>query len=207
MVPASYRWATLLAVIISFQVALASLRELGDATHPETSSSIIAPFLNGMHLSGDAFMNWKMAASSGELSALTGLKPWRAVTLTFLAMVSGLIFFLSMRLRMGARHRERTALLLSRAAVAAAIIRVIDSAQFLVIVRSGLSQGLATFKDSTFVEGVSGDQLVQIWTDAISAALLGPSVLVLAIFVGLSSYFSSDRVIAGLRSLEKEEQA
>ena len=191
--PASFRWVTLAAVILGFQVAFVSVLEIEDARHPEQ----IANPDSGSTTDAEAFK----ALSAGHRGALVQLKPWRVVTLVGLAGAGGIIYFLGMRLRMRARNAQRTAIWLSRAMVGAAVLRMLDGAQLLVIARDSADNVARVALEQPEL-GAKMMFTPLYYRLALMGGTALMSGLMVTAFVALSSYFRSERLRASLERLE-----
>ncbi len=199
--PGSYRWALVAAVVVGFQVALAAAFDLQAALNHDSPPSMAGSeaAFPGLGLSPLAQRNLVLAAASGYQSALEGMLPWRAGTSALLALASGLVFVMGMRLRISQESRPGTAHLLGQAALAAAVLRSIDGAESLVIVRTMLgSVGKALIHEGV-LEAETGAMVA---TLAFSVASALWTLVVVGGFVTLGNYFRSDVLRT---ALEREE--
>ena len=195
--PRSYRWALVAAVVVGFQVALAAGFDLQAAFNHDTPPPLAGSeaAVPGLGLSPLAQRQLVLAVASGYQTALEGLLPWRAGTSALLALASGLVFVMGMRLRISQESRPSTAQLLGQAAFAAAVLRSIDGAETLVILRSMLAEaGQALVR-----EGVPDAELFRtVMAPAFSVASAAWTLIVVATFVTLGNYFRSETLRTAL---------
>lgn len=199
--PSSYRWALVAAVVLGFQVALAAAFDVQAAINhdeppPMTGSEAALPNLGLSPLSQRQVV---LAAVSGYRGALEGMLPWRFASSALLAIAAGLVFFFGMRLRVSMAGRAASALLLGRAALAAAALRAIDGAENLVLVRN-------TFEEmgKAFVrEGLADASAMTEALTAVASVLSGAwTLLMVAGFVTLGNYFGSEALRTALGRTE-----
>lgn len=189
------------AVIVGFQVSLAAgfdvQATLNHADPPSLTGSESA--LPGLGLSPLAQRQIVLAMASGHQTALESLVPWRIVSSSLLAIASGLVFVLGMRLRVTQDRRPATAQLLGIASLAAAALRSIDGAENLVIARTVFTEvGKAIVREGVHdAEAMSGVVLF-----ICSAASTGWTLVVVAGFVLLGNYFRSETLRAALARAE-----
>ncbi len=161
-----------------------------DVPPPISDSSY--PGLGLSHLAQARLMR---AASSGYQSALASMVPWRPITSTLLAVASGLVFFMAMRLRLSPEGRAEAALLLGRASLAAAVLRSIDGAENLVIVRTMMD----LVGKAVVLEGVPEAQAASEVGSVLGSLMSGGWTLVMvAAFVTLGNYFRSETLRSAL---------
>lgn len=199
--PGSYRWALVAAVIVGFQVSLAAGFDVqaafNHAEPPSLTGSESA--LPGLGLSPLAQRQIVLAAASGHQTALESLVPWRIISSLLLAIASGLVFVLGMRLRVTQEARPGTAQQLGIAALAAAALRSIDGAENLVIVRTVFTEvGKAIVREGVHdAEAMSGVVIF-----LCSAASAGWTLVIVAGFVTLGNYFRSETLREALARAE-----
>ncbi len=199
--PGSYRWALVAAVVVGFQVSLAAGFDVqaafNHADPPSLTGSESA--LPGLGLSPLAQRQIVLAATSGHQTALESLVPWRIVSSLLLAIASGLVFVLGMRLRVTQEARPNTAQQLGIAALAAAVLRSIDGAQNLVIVRTVFTEvGKAIVREGVHdAEAMSG---VVIFICSVASA--GWTLVIVAGFMTLGNYFRSETLRTALARAE-----
>lgn len=197
--PRSYRWALVAAVVFGFQVAFSSAFDVQTALsldEPPAMEGKEAGF-PGLGLSPLAQRQVWLASVSGEKSALQAMLPWRLATSALLALSAGLVFFLAMRLRVSPEVRATIALHLSRASLAAAVLRSIDGAENLVVART-----IADETGKVFVrEGLSAAD-VSMMTAGFSLASGMWTLMMVAGFVTLGNYFRSETLRTALGRAE-----
>jgi hypothetical protein len=199
--PGSYRWALVAAVILGFQVALAAAFDVEGAFNydapPQLGGSEAA--FPGLGLSPLAQRELVLAAASGQRSALEAMFPWRAASSLLLAVAAGVVFILGMRLRVSQESRPSTAHQLGTAALAAAVLRSVDGAQNLVLMRTMLGEvGKAIVKEGV----VDGGLVASVATTVFSVASAGWTFAVVAVFMTLGNYFRSETLRAALGRAE-----
>jgi hypothetical protein len=199
--PTSYRWALVAAVVIGFQVSLAAAFDVQAALNhdeppPMGGSEAAFP---GLGLNPLAQRELVLAAASGHQSALEAMLPWRMGTSLLLALTSGLVFILGMRLRVSQESRPNVAHQLGTAAIAAAVLRSIDGAENLVIMRTMLAEvGKAIVK-----EGVADATAVaDVATFVFSVSSAAWTLAVVAAFMTMGSYFRSETLRTALGRAE-----
>ena len=195
--PRSYRWALVAAVVLGFQVSLAAAFDVQAALNyaeppPMGGSEAAFP---GLGLSPIAQRQLVLAAASGHQSALEAMLPWRTATSLLLAVASGLVFILGMRLRVSQESRVNTAHQLGAVALASAVLRSIDGAENLVIMRTMMGEvGKAILQ-----EGVADANVVaSVATSVFSVASVAWTLVVVAGFMTLGNYFRSETLRAAL---------
>lgn len=199
MLPASYRWAVTIAVIVGFQIALSAAFDVQAALQIDSPSSGEAT-LAGTGWSPELQRAVFLAQRSGYQSAVTSMMPWRVVAEVLLALSAGAVFFLALRLRVVGEERARAAEAVGLAAMIAAVTRTIDAAQAVVIARTVAEHTAEVMQKSGLEDAVlAAGVLVNAWT----IASIGWSFTVVALFMGLSTYFRSERVRTLLESTEE----
>ncbi len=194
--PASYRWAVTVAVIVGFQVALSAAFDVEEALHIESPSVLAeeSPMF-GTGLSPQAQRQVWLAKRSGYQTAVSGMMPWRMLSSAMLAVGSALVFLLAMRLRLAAEGRDRAASWLGYAALGAAVLRSIDGAQNLVIARTvAIETGRALIASDL----QDAQAAAMVLTATSSAASVAWSLVMVAVFMTLSSYFRAETLRAAL---------
>lgn len=192
--PRSYRWAVLIAVIFGFQVAFSAAFDFEQALDIEGPGREESSFINPNWGPLVQHQVW-LAVRSGYQTAVSGMLPWRYLSSGALALAAAAVFVLAMRLRMLTEERERGAELVGWAALVAAVLRTVDAAQSLVIARTVSGEaGKALIKG-----GIANAELeAQALSLMASAGSVVSSLLVVAVFMGLASYFRSDSLRAAL---------
>lgn len=186
-----FRWALVASVVVGVQVALSAGSDAYLAMNldapPVIRDDFVAPETG---LSAEAQRAVWLAGVSGERSALHNMQPWRAGTMVLLALASGLVAAQAFRLRFSP-PAFKLALLQARFATIAAVLRTIDGAQNLVIARV-MSKELSTALDA---QGLQDAHFAgQLLTAMFSTGSVMRSVLVVALFLVIGSYFRSDHV-------------
>lgn len=200
-IPRSYRWALVAAVVLGFQVSLAAGFDVNAALNhgdppPMGQSEAAFP---GLNLSPLAQRRLVLAANSGLQSAIASMVPFRTISSLLLSMAAGLVFIFAMRLRVSQAQRAKTARRLGFAALGAAVLRSIDGAENLVIMRTMLSEmGKALVQ-----EGVpEAEALAAGITFLFSATSAAWTLVVVAAFMTLGSYFRSEDLRGALARAE-----
>jgi len=197
--PGSYRWALVAAVVLGFQVALSAGFDVQAAINHDVPPPISDSAYPGLGLSPLAQSRLMRAASSGYQSALAAMVPWRPITSTLLAVASGLVFIMAMRLRLSPEGRGEAALLLGRASLAAAVLRSIDGAENLVIVRTMMDM----VGKAVVLEGVPEAQAASEVGSVLGSLMTGGwTLLMVAAFVTLGNYFRSETLRSALERTE-----
>lgn len=197
--PGSYRWALVVAVVMGFQVALSAAFDVQAALNHDVPPPLSDAAYPGLGLSPLAQRNLMLAASSGYQSALSAMLPWRPITSALLAAAAGLVFIMAMRLRISPEGRASTALWLGRASLAAAVLRSIDGAENLVIVRTMMDQ----VSKAVVLEGVPEAAAAGAVGSVLGSVMTGGWTLaVVAAFVTLGNYFRSKTLRSTLERVE-----
>lgn len=188
-VPASFRWAVTIATLIGFQIALSAAFELKAALDVDSPAGSEGQ-LSGTGWTAEQQREVFLAQRSGFQSAVHSMLPWRIGTEALLALGAGAVFFLALRLRVATEERGEAAELVGRAALAAAIVRTIDGAQNLVIARS-----IAEHTSAAMAKGDAESRAVATFAvSGISVLSVAWSLVVVGLFMGLSTYFRSKRL-------------
>lgn len=196
--PASYRWALVLAVVLGFQMAFSAAMDLQAVLSLDEPAPMRDEMLMpGLKLSPEVQREFYLASLSGYRSALENMRPWRLITSGLLSVAAGLVFFAAMRLRVSPEGRADVAQRLARAAVGVAVLRSIDGAQNLVAVRAVGEQMMKVLVKA----GLPESDLV-ISTTILKAGSVGWSLVMVTVFVLLSSYFRSDTLRLALERAE-----
>ena len=190
--PRSYRWAVTIAVVIGFQVALSAVFDVQEAMHIDSPSSLGEETqMVGTGLSPEVQHQVWLTRRASYQAAVSSMLPWRLISSALLALGSGLVFFFAMRLRLSVEDRVRGAEWLGFAAIGAALFRSIDGAQNLVIVRT-----VATETGRVMLAEASTEVKIAVnaATTVSSISSVVWSLMMVAVFVSLSSYFRSERL-------------
>lgn len=198
--PASYRWALVIALVLGFQLALSAAIDLEQATHIENPSLYKEEnALAATGLSGEAQRELWLAQRSAYQTAVNGLLPWRYGTSGALALAAAVLFALGLRLAFFAEDRTEAARTLGRAAIVTAVLRSIDGAQDLVITRAVVE---ATGRALVSVAAKEAEAASQLLSIAGWAGSVGKSVVVVAVLMGLAGYFRSQKLHTALSRAE-----
>lgn len=189
--PASYRWAVIIAVVIGFQVALSAAFDVHEAIHIDSPSVGEERQLGVAGISPEVQHQVWLTQRASYQAAVSSMLPWRMISSALLALGSALVFFFGMRLRLSVEDRARSAELLGFAAVGAALMRSIDGAQSLVIVRTMATETARVMLVEASTEVKNGVQAGMTITSIMSVVW---SLTMVAVFVSLSSYFRSERL-------------
>jgi hypothetical protein len=189
--PASYRWAVIIAVVIGFQVALSAAFDVNMAMHIDSPSVGEEQDLALAGISPEVQHQVWLTQRASYQAAVSSMLPWRLISSALLALGSALVFFFGMRLRLSVEDRARSAELLGFAAVGAALMRSIDGAQSLVIVRTMATETARVMLVEASTEVKIGVQAGMTITSIMSVVW---SLTMVAVFVSLSSYFRSERL-------------
>ncbi|MFT3708510.1 MAG: hypothetical protein QM817_12730 [Archangium sp.] len=201
--PNSLRWANTIAVIVGLQLTIASvvdfrialnidnLEQFGDESQFQSLQPSLA-----------AQREILLAQRSGLQTAITGMRPWRLAVEALLAASGVIVFVMALRLRIASEGRPEIAHWLGRAAIGAAVFRAIDGAQGLVIARTVTASVVPVLaKSPPPAVQQSAEQAHLPIEDALAAVTGAASVvnvllslLVVAIFMGLATYFRSERL-------------
>jgi hypothetical protein len=131
-----------------------------------------------------------------QLSALEPMREPRALVLGALAVTCALVFVAAGRmLRPGGLPRDGMRRLLGGAAIVAAILRTIDGAQWLVVVkRAGVAMAEAMGSLPEAQDPTAAEQLKNLVPFVLSAFTLAQTAFVAGAFALLGQYFHSERV-------------
>jgi hypothetical protein len=189
-------------VVVGFQVAIVAAFDAHaaftyDEPAPLNDSQATLP---GWGITPLAQRQLALASATGYRAALAGLMPWRVITSLALAAAAGLVFFMGMRLRVSPEGRPAVAENLGRAALGAAILRSIDGAENLVIVRTTLEE----VSKAMVREGVPDAHSASVVGTFLASAASGAWTLVMvATFVVLGNYFRSETLRTALGRAER----
>lgn len=201
MLPTPLRYATLatlaLGAIVSFGsvqgLRLAFVAEELDVSAGET------PFFNQFTPNPAAFAAAQRAQGVAIRNALEGMRWPRVAVLFGLSSAAALVFVSAVRLRWPSGvHRGGLSTLLARAAVGAAVLRTIDGAQELVIVRAAVAAYERALSEHQLAAGAEATRAV------FSAASVATTLAVTGLFLAASNYFGSERVQQTFALLDKD---
>ncbi|MCU0696438.1 MAG: hypothetical protein MUC96_07910 [Myxococcaceae bacterium] len=164
------------------------------------SSAGETPFLNKLTPNPEAFSAAQRAQGAAMRSAIAGMR-WPRVAILFgLSSAAAMVFVSALRLRWPSGVRRLgVAQLLGRSAVVAAVLRTLDGAQELVIVRASVA---AYEKElaSRGVELANAGATMPIF----SGASVVTTALVTGLFLVASNYFRSERILQTFELLDRE---
>jgi hypothetical protein len=192
-----FRWALVVAVVMGVQVALSSVSDAYAAINLDSPPVIVDNFAAPeTGLSAEAQRAVWLAGISGERSAIHNMQGWRVGTMVLLAIAAALVAIQAFRLRFS-EHAAELAHMLGHFATAAAIIRTIDGAQNLVITRVMAAE----VSTALIAQNLKDAELAASMLRAMFATgSVMRSLLVVAVFVALSSFFRSERLAKLLAS-------
>lgn len=198
--PRSYRLALSLAMVLGFQVALVAAVDVQaalDYDQPATLTNEIA--VPEIKLTPLGHRQLQLAIASGERGGLEAMLPWRTASSLLLAIASGFVLVLGVRLWLSEESRPVAAQHLGTAALVASLLRAIDGGQNLVIMRSTMAE----FGKALVHEGVThAVELADFSTFFACALSVARSALILAGFVWIGNYFRSDDLRTALARAE-----
>jgi hypothetical protein len=130
-----------------------------------------------------------------QLSALEPMREPRALILGGLAVACALVFVAAARmLRPGGLPREGMRRLLGGAAIAAAVLRTLDGAQWMVVVKRASITMAEAMSSLPEFRASPAEQLKTTVYFLLSAATVAQTAFIAGAFVLLAQYFQSERV-------------
>lgn len=192
MLPNPVRYATLATLALGAIVSFGALQGIGRAFTIDEMDVRAGetPFLNKLTPNPEAYAAAQRAQGVAFRNSLENMRWLRVAVLFGLSSAAALVFVSALRLRWPSGiHRARLATLLSRAALGAAVLRTLDGAQELVIVRA-----VATAWDKTLAEHHVEAADAGVTTPVLSAASVTTTLVVTGLFVLASNYFRSERI-------------
>lgn len=204
--PGAVRFAALAAVALGALVSFSAARELplvlasADLDTPELDLGPFRAFVVDEKTVRDA----GKAAFRAQLSAIESMKGTRSVILLALSTSAALVFVAGLRLRWpGGIARRGVARLLGVSAAVSALLRTLDGAQALVIVRRGTAA-----LDRVLASSASPElQLPPGLNVALYSALsVGLTVTVVGLFLALGAYFRSARITELFANLDRQTE-
>jgi hypothetical protein len=199
--PSSYRWALAAALVLGFQVSVAAGFDVSAAINhaePPRIDDGEAAF-RGLELSPLAQRQLVLAANSGVQSAVESMLPWRTISSLLLSVAAGLVLIFAIRLRVSQERRAETAQLLGLSALGTAVLRSVDGAQNLVIMRSMMDEMIKVLVQERVPEA---EVLAASGTFMVSAMSVGWTVVMVAAFMTLGNYFRSEDLRGALARAE-----
>jgi hypothetical protein len=205
------KWANTIAVVVGLQLTIASVMDFRIALNidhldqhgDESQFQALQPSLAAQR-------ELLLAQRSGLQSAITGMRPWRLAVEGLLAAAGVAVFVMALRLRIATEGRPDIARGLGRAAIGAALFRAIDGAQGLVIARTITDAVVPVLsktpppavQESAQQANLPIDAALSTITGAANVANVLVSVIVVSIFMGLATYFRSERLQDALARAE-----
>lgn len=130
-----------------------------------------------------------------QLSALEPMREPRALILGSLAVACALVFVAAARmLRPGGLPREGMRRLLGGAAIAAAVLRTLDGAQWMVVVKRASATMAEAMGSLPEFRAAPAEQLKTTVHFLLSGATVAQTAFIAGAFVLLAQYFQSERV-------------
>jgi hypothetical protein len=199
--PRSYALALTLSVVLGFQVAFAAAFDVQtaiDYDQPPVLAGTEAP-LPELGLSPLGHRQVALAFATGQRSALEAMLPWRTGNSLLLAIASGFVLAFAIRLWASEESRPAAAHQLGTAAMIAALLRAIDGGGNLVLMRTAMTE----VGKALIGEGVPDAALkAEVYSFMFCAITVTWTVVILAGFVWLASYFRSDALRTALARAE-----
>lgn len=192
MLPNPVRYATLatlaLGALVSFgaisNLRLAFSAEELDVTAAET------PLFNKLTPNPEAYSAAQRAQAVAMRNAIEGMRWPRVAVLFLLSGAAAMVFVSALRLRWPAgTPRAGVSVLLSRAAVVTAVLRTLEGAQELVIVRAAVTAYERALAAQHVDLAQAGPTMA-----IVSAASVVTTATVTGLFLAASSYFRSERI-------------
>lgn len=202
--PGPLRAATMAALVLSSLVAFGAVRDLPMALNAATLEmpDIELGPLKSLVKNERVYLDAMRASFRAQMTALEGMQAVRVVILTCLSTSAALVLVSALRLRWpaGAR-RSAIARLLTGASLATAVLRTLDGAQLLVVVRKGVAASEKVLQRS----GIPEMQAPEGVNVAVSSALsVATTLATVAAFLVLSSYFRSDKARGVFTALDRD---
>jgi hypothetical protein len=202
VLPTPLRRVTLATLALGALVSFGAVQGLRLAFFADEldSSAGETPFLNRLTPNPEAFSAAQRAQGVAMRSALTGMRWPRIVILFGLSSAAAMVFVSAMRLRWpGGVRRMGVALLLGRAAVVTAVLRTLDGAQELVVVRASVAAYERALVERSVELANAGATMT-----LFSGASVVTTAVVTGLFLLASSYFRSERVLQTLELLDRD---
>jgi hypothetical protein len=207
VLPNPLRYATLATLTLGVMVSFGAIQGMRLAFFAEEleSSAGETPLLNKLTPNPEAFSAAQRAQGAAMRSAITGMR-WPRVAILFgLSSAAALVFVSALRLRWpsGVR-RTGLASLLGRAAVVAAVLRTLDGAQDLVIVRASVEAYEKVLLEKGVALANAGATM-----PLFSGASIVTTALITGLFLLAANYFRSERILQTFELLDRnvpEEQ-
>ena len=206
MLPTPVRYATLAAIALGAIVSFSAARELPlviASPTIDTPEMDLGPF-KALVSDEKTVREAGKAAFRAQLTAIESMRLSRSIILLALSTSAALVFVAALRIRWpGGVTRRGVSKLLGVSAVASALLRTLDGAQLLVIVRRGIVALDKVIARSAATELQMPVELNLAIYSAVSIAL---TVFVVALFLLLGAYFRSSRVQDVFAALDREAE-
>ncbi len=192
MLPTPLRYATLATVALGAIVSFGSIQGMRLAFVAEEMdvSAGETPFFNKLTPNPEAYAAAQRAQGIAIRNSIESMRWPRIAVLFGLSAATALVFVSALRLRWPSGiQRSGLALLLSRAAVGAAVFRTLDGAQELVMVRAAVSAYEKALKEH-HVDLGEAEATMTIF----SAGSVMTTMVVIGLFLLASNYFRSERI-------------
>jgi hypothetical protein len=192
VLPNPLRYATLATIALGAIVSFGSIQgmRLAFVVDELNVSDGETPFFNKLTPNPEAYSAAQRAQGVAIRGAIEGMR-WPRVAILFgLSSATALVFVAALRLRWpSGLHRAGLAMLLSRAATGAAVLRTLDGAQELVIVRAAVAGYEKALREHQVDLADSGATLT-----IFSFGSVVTTLVVVGLFLAASSYFKSERI-------------
>jgi hypothetical protein len=201
VLPTPLRYATLATLTLGVLVSFGAVQGMRMAVFADEldSSAGETPFLNTLTPNPEAFSAAQRAQGAAMRSTISGMRWPRAGILFGLSAAAAMVFVSALRLRWpsGVR-RHGVAQLLGRSAVVAAVLRTLDGAQELVIVRASVAAYEKVLVDRSVELANAGATMT-----LFSGASVVTTALVTSLFLLAANYFRSERILQTFELLDR----
>ncbi len=203
MLPNPLRYATLATLTLGAMVSCGSVQgmRLAFGTDEMDVTAGETPFFNKFTPNPEAYAAAQRAQGVAIRNSIEGMRWPRAAILFVLSGAAAMVFVSAMRLRWPSGvQRVGLARLLSNAALVAAVLRTLDGAQELVIVRAAVAAYEKTLAEHHVDLAGAGATMA-----VFSGASVVTTVVVTALFVVASNYFKSERIVQTFELIDRNE--
>jgi hypothetical protein len=204
VLPNPLRYATIATFTLGAMVSCGSVQGMRLAFSAEAIdvSAGETPYFNTFTPDPVAFAAAQRAQGVAIRNSIESMRWSRAAILFVLSGVAAVVFVSALRLRWPSGiQRVAVARLLSNAARVAAVVRTLDGAQELVIVRNAVAAYEKTLNEY-HVNFADGGATMAVF----SAASVVTTVLLTGFFIVASNYFASDRIIQTFELMDRNTQ-
>lgn len=201
MLPNPLRYATLATLTLGAMVSCGSVQgmRLAFVADEMDVSAGETPLLNKLTPNPVAYAAAQRAQGIAIRNSIEGMRWPRAAILFVLSGAAALVFVSALRLRWPSGvQRVGLAKLLSNAAMVAAVLRTLDGAQDLVIVRAAVAAYEKALLEHHVDPGEAGATMA-----VFSGASVLTTVVVTALFVVASNYFKSERIVQTFELIDR----